>query len=119
MTSERDTASSFKGLHELFSDPLMSAVARGAHFGSLGGTFIPSGPPRHTSSNSPASTTPLEEAILIVSTDIYNTYGRFPAHVNVIHVPCVWLQFSFLEMEYHNKYFNGDLYSQQPAHHVM
>jgi hypothetical protein len=50
---------------------------------------------------------------------IYDTYGRFPAHVNAFHVPGVWLQFSHLEMEYYEKYFDADLYSRQAAHHSM
>src|SRR5262245_28156196 len=41
---------------------------------------------------------------------LWNTYGRFPAHVNAFHVPGVWLQFSHLELEFYDKYFERDLY---------
>jgi hypothetical protein len=50
---------------------------------------------------------------------IYDTYGRFPAHVNAFHVPGVWLQFSHLEMEFYDKYFDPDLYNRQAMHHEM
>jgi hypothetical protein len=50
---------------------------------------------------------------------IYDTYGRFPAHTNAFHLPGVWLQFSHLEMEFYDKYFNRDLYRRQAAHHEM
>ena len=47
---------------------------------------------------------------------IYDTYGRFPAHVDAFHVPGVWMQFSHLELEYYDKYFDPALYSRQAAH---
>ena len=47
---------------------------------------------------------------------IYDTYGRFPAHVNAFHVPGVWLQFSHLELEFYDKYFDAGLYQRQAAH---
>ena len=50
---------------------------------------------------------------------ICDTYGRFPAHVNAFHLPGVWLQFSHLELEFYDKYFDADLYRRQAAHHEM
>jgi hypothetical protein len=50
---------------------------------------------------------------------IYDTYGRFPAHTNAFHLPGVWLQFSHLEMEFYDKYFDRDLYHRQAAHHEL
>ena len=47
---------------------------------------------------------------------VYDTYGRFPAHVNAFHVPGVWIQFSHLELEYYRKYFEPSLYQQQARH---
>jgi hypothetical protein len=47
---------------------------------------------------------------------IFDTYGRFPAHVNAFHLPGVWLQFSHLEMEFYDKYFDASLYQRQAAH---
>ncbi len=44
---------------------------------------------------------------------IYDTYGSFPAAANAFHVPGVWLQFSHLEMEYYQKYFDESLYQRQ------
>ncbi|MGB9457091.1 MAG: hypothetical protein WCB12_13675 [Bryobacteraceae bacterium] len=50
---------------------------------------------------------------------IYDTYGRFPAHVNSFHVPGVWLQVSHLELEYYEKYFQPNLYHRQARHHAV
>ena len=47
---------------------------------------------------------------------VYDTYGRFPAHVNAFHVPGVWIQFSHLELEYYRKYFEPGLYRRQAEH---
>jgi len=51
-----------------------------------------------------------------ICTYIYDTYGRFPAHVNAFHVPGVWLQFSHLELEFYDKYFDPALYHRQAEH---
>jgi hypothetical protein len=50
---------------------------------------------------------------------IWDTYGRFPAHVNAIHVPGVWLQVSHLELDYYEKYFHRSLYHKQAQHHQV
>ncbi len=50
---------------------------------------------------------------------IYDTYGRFPAHAGAFHVPGVWIQFSHLEMEFYEKYFDPELYRRQADHHRM
>jgi hypothetical protein len=40
---------------------------------------------------------------------LVETYGRFPAHTDAMHVPGIWVQFSHLEIEYYERF--GD-----PAH---
>ncbi|MDH3598973.1 MAG: hypothetical protein OEU26_04950, partial [Candidatus Tectomicrobia bacterium] len=50
---------------------------------------------------------------------IYDTYGRFPAAANAWHIPGVWLQFSHLELEFYEKYFDDSLYKRQADHHKM
>jgi hypothetical protein len=50
---------------------------------------------------------------------IYDTYGRFPAHVNAMHVPGVWLQVSHLEIEYYEKFYQPSLYHLQAKHHQV
>jgi hypothetical protein len=47
---------------------------------------------------------------------LYDTYGRFPAHANAFHFPGVWLQFSHLELEFYEKYFDASLYQRQAMH---
>jgi len=66
-----------KGLKELFSYPLMSAIAERRTRRVARGTSITSGPIGHSSTNPPAPLTPLEEAILVVSTGLT---GRVTMH---------------------------------------
>ena len=40
-----------------------------------------------------------------ICTYIYETHGRFPAHVEAIHAPGIWLQIHHLEHEYYDTYF--------------
>jgi len=47
---------------------------------------------------------------------IYDTYGRFPAHVDAFYSPGMWVQFSHLEMEYYEKFFDPRLYTRQTQH---
>ncbi|MFI5231078.1 MAG: hypothetical protein ACHQSE_01075 [Gemmatimonadales bacterium] len=47
---------------------------------------------------------------------LFDTYGRFPAHVDAFYTPGMWLQFSHLELEYYDRFFDPDLYRRQAAH---
>ena len=42
----------------------------------------------------------------VICNYIYDTYGRFPAHTDAFHVPGTWVQFSHLEMEYYEKFYD-------------
>jgi hypothetical protein len=44
-----------------------------------------------------------------ICTYIYETHGRFPAHVDTIHAPGIWLQVHKLELEYYDRYFQNAL----------
>src|SRR5204863_1879944 len=50
---------------------------------------------------------------------IYDTYGRFPAHIDSFYTPGMWLQFSHLEIEYYDKFFDARLYPRQAKHDAM
>ena len=50
---------------------------------------------------------------------IYDTYGRFPAHVDAWYTPGMWLQFSHLELEYYERYVDPALYTRQAAHDAV
>lgn len=52
----------------------------------------------------------------VICNYIYDTYGRFPAHTDAFHVPGTWVQFSHLEMEYYEKFFDPSLYRVQAQH---
>ena len=50
---------------------------------------------------------------------IQETYGRFPAHVDAFHTPGMWVQFSHLEMEYYEKFFDPRQYTRQARHDAL
>lgn len=50
---------------------------------------------------------------------IYDTYGRFPAHVDAFYTPGIWLQFSHLEMEYYEKFYDPAQYRRQSRHDAL
>ena len=47
---------------------------------------------------------------------IYDTYGRFPAHVDAFHVPGSWLQVGHAELEYYARTAPAEAMTQQRAH---
>jgi hypothetical protein len=47
---------------------------------------------------------------------IHNTHGRFPAHVDAIYVPGVWLQAHHLDLDYYDQLFR-DGYTETQARH--
>lgn len=51
-----------------------------------------------------------------ICTYLWDTYGRFPAHVDAFHVPGIWVQFSHLEIDYYRKVYKPELFSRQAAH---
>jgi hypothetical protein len=50
---------------------------------------------------------------------LYDTYGRFPAHTDAFYTPGMWLQFSHLELEYYDRFFDGRQYTRQHRHDAM
>jgi hypothetical protein len=51
-----------------------------------------------------------------ICTYIYETHGRFPAHVDAIYVPGVWLQVHHLDLNYYDTLFKGG-YTDTHRHH--
>jgi hypothetical protein len=47
---------------------------------------------------------------------IHTTHGRFPAHVDTIYVPGIWLQVHRVEIEYYDRYFRNGLTATHRAH---
>ena len=54
-----------------------------------------------------------------VCTHIYETHGRFPAHVDAIYVPGVWLQVHHLDLEYYDKLFQDGYTETHKQHEQM
>ena len=50
---------------------------------------------------------------------IFDTYGRFPAHVDAWHVPGTWLQVSHPELEYYAQTVPPAFFERQRAHASM
>lgn len=44
-----------------------------------------------------------------ICTYIHETHGRFPAHVDAIHAPGIWLQVHHVEEDYYDRYFENGL----------
>ena len=51
-----------------------------------------------------------------ICTYIYETHGRFPAHVDTIYVPGIWLQVHKVELEYYDRFFQNGLTSAHRTH---
>jgi len=47
---------------------------------------------------------------------IYETYGRFPAHIDAFYTPGFWVQLHHLELEYYERFFDPYLWRNQAAH---
>jgi hypothetical protein len=48
---------------------------------------------------------------------LLDTHGRFPAHVDAIHVPGVWIQVHHPDMEYYDRFFEDGLTQAHRSHH--
>jgi hypothetical protein len=47
---------------------------------------------------------------------IYDTHGRFPAHVEALHVPGIWLQVHHVEEHYYEQFFRDGLTEMHRRH---
>jgi hypothetical protein len=47
---------------------------------------------------------------------IYETYGRFPAHIDAFYTPGFWVQVHHLELDYYQRFFDPFLWRNQGAH---
>jgi hypothetical protein len=56
------------------------------------------------------------ECVIDVCTYILDTHGRFPAHVDAIYVPGVWIQAHHLDLQYYDKLFKNG-YCRMHAEH--
>ncbi|HEX8647391.1 MAG TPA: hypothetical protein VF715_10865 [Thermoleophilaceae bacterium] len=51
-----------------------------------------------------------------ICTYIYESHGRFPGHVEAIHVPGVWMQAHHVEEEYYERFFENGLTDAHRGH---
>jgi hypothetical protein len=57
------------------------------------------------------------ECVTDVCQYLLDTHGRFPAHVDAIHVPGVWIQIHHPDIEYYDRYFQNGLTQAHRSHH--
>lgn len=50
---------------------------------------------------------------------IHETHGRFPAHVDAIHAPGIWLQVHHVEQEYYDSFFRDGLTQAHRDHDLL
>jgi hypothetical protein len=50
---------------------------------------------------------------------IHETHGRFPAHVDAIHVPGVWIQVHHPDQVYYDRFFRDGLTDAHRAHDAL
>ncbi|HEX8282312.1 MAG TPA: hypothetical protein VF588_03115 [Pyrinomonadaceae bacterium] len=50
---------------------------------------------------------------------IYDTYGRFPAHVDAMHVPGVWVQAHHTDLKYYDQFYDGGYSETQRTHQQL
>ncbi len=77
----------------IYSD---AAIFDKIYRGSFGGTYL---------KEASAYARDVIDCTRDICTYIYETHGRFPAHVEAIHAPGIWLQIHHLEHEYYDAYF--------------
>ena len=51
-----------------------------------------------------------------ICTYVHETHGRFPAHVEAIHAPGVWLQAHHVEQPYYERFFRNGLTDAHLSH---
>jgi hypothetical protein len=54
-----------------------------------------------------------------ICTYIHETHGRFPAHVDAIHVPGVWIQVHHPDQAYYDRFFRDGLTDAHRAHDAL
>jgi hypothetical protein len=59
------------------------------------------------------------ECVKDICTYIYQTHGRFPAHVDAIYVPGVWIQVHHLDLDYYDQLFTGGYTDTQRRHQEL
>jgi hypothetical protein len=59
------------------------------------------------------------ECVKDICTYIYEKHGRFPAHVDAIYVPGVWLQAHHLDLKYYDQLFRGGYTRTQADHQQL
>jgi hypothetical protein len=49
---------------------------------------------------------------------IYDTYGRFPSHVDAITTPGCWVQAHHLDLDFYDQFYKEGAYTQTQRDHM-
>ncbi len=60
----------------------------------------------------------LVQCVKDICTYVYDTYGRFPAHVDAITVSGSWVQAHHLDLEFYDRFFEAGAYTEAQARHM-
>ena len=93
-------------------------------FGS-DGIFNPEAPPssafkehREIVANVPHHSDELVQCVKDICNYIYDTYGRFPSHVDAITTPGCWVQAHHLDLEFYDKFYKEGAYTDAQRNHM-
>ena len=60
----------------------------------------------------------LVQCVKDICTYIYETYGRFPAHVDAVSTPGSWVQAHHLDLDFYDRFFKPGAYLRTHAEHM-
>jgi hypothetical protein len=93
-------------------------------FGS-GGLYDPDGSSssafsnhREVVANVPRHSDALVQCVKDICNYIYDTYGRFPSHVDAISTPGVWVQAHHLDLEFYDRFYKDGAYTDTQRDHM-
>lgn len=105
-------------------DAAVDAVVE-AKFGA-GGLYDPEGAPssafkehREVVANVPHHSDELVQCVKDICNYIYDTYGRFPSHVDPIATPGCWVQAHHLDLEFYDQFYQEDAYTDAQRNHMQ
>jgi len=104
-------------------DAAVDAVVE-AKFAS-GGLYDPEGKPASAFANHhelvsgvPRYSDALVQCVKDICNYIYETYGRFPSHVDAISTPGCWVQAHHLDLEFYDRFYKEGAYTEAQRDHM-
>jgi hypothetical protein len=90
-----------------------------------GGLYDPQGKPASAFKNHhevvrgvPRYSDALVQCVKDICNYIYDTYGRFPSHVDAITTPGCWVQVHHLDLEFYDRFYDKGAYTETQLNHM-